>query len=120
MHDDESHVRHVRPDVVVVGAVKNSTTAGARTPGFTLCVCPANSRYRAPGTAFTIVCAASRSLGSVLAPFITSTGTRIEPSGAEALDIKTIVEISEEVTSQLRHSGQPSVKCQVCHVAHGS
>ena len=40
----EAGGRQIRLDVVPVGAVKNSTTAGARTSGFTLCVCPASSR----------------------------------------------------------------------------
>jgi hypothetical protein len=41
---DESHARQARRDGVAVGAVKNSTTAGVRTSGFTLCVCPGSSR----------------------------------------------------------------------------
>ena len=43
VHDDESHARQLRLDAVNVEPVRNSTTAGARTAGFTLCVCPASS-----------------------------------------------------------------------------
>jgi len=68
VHDDEAHRRHAR----------NSTAAGVRTAGFTLCVCPASSPYRAPGTTPAIAFAASRSRASVFDPFITSTGTPID------------------------------------------
>ena len=42
VHDDESHALQLRPGTAAT-PVKNSATAGARTPGFTLCVCPGNS-----------------------------------------------------------------------------
>ena len=61
VHDDEPHARQLRLGVAF-DAVKNSTTAGVRTSGFTLCVCPASSLCCAPGMTSAIARAASFSL----------------------------------------------------------
>jgi len=58
--------------------VRNSASAGARTLGLTLCVCPSSVRYCAPGTASATACVAFASRTSVLEPWIASVGILID------------------------------------------
>src|SRR5262245_50267771 len=57
VHDDETHRDQLQADVW--RDARNSTTAGTRISGFTLCVCPGSSRYSAPVTTCATVRAAS-------------------------------------------------------------